>query len=143
MRVDRIKLLFFCAEKCGGCKEMKPIILQIEKEKIEGIDFEVEIIDKKDHSNKPLVDKYQIGMLPSYVFLDKEDKVLTTMDGGLTTTKETFIECIKTARDTIFMREREIKRLKAKISEEEIAIEKAKGMTTKITSETLKMYEEK
>ncbi len=75
-----MKVLKFGAVWCNGCLVMRPRWQEIEKEnpwlKTEYFDFD---------QNKKMANKYGIvsGVLPVFVFLDKEEKEILRLDGEI------------------------------------------------------------
>jgi len=75
-----MKVLKFGAVWCNGCLVMRPRWQAIEKEnpelKTEYFDFDTE---------KEMIQKYQInsGVLPVFVFLDKNDKEILRLSGEI------------------------------------------------------------
>lgn len=73
-----MKVLKFGAVWCNGCLVMRPRWAEIEKEnswlKTEYFDFD---------TNKDMVTKYRIdsGVLPVFVFLDKDEKEILRLSG--------------------------------------------------------------
>lgn len=83
-----MKVLKFGAVWCSGCLVMKPRWKEIEKEnswlQTEYHDFDNE---------KEVVNKYQINTtLPTFVFLDKEDKEFLRLNGEVS--KEELVKII-------------------------------------------------
>lgn len=73
-----MKILKFGAIWCNGCLVMRPRMAEIEKEnpwlKTEYFDFD---------KDKDVMNKYSIssGVLPVFVFLDKDDKEILRLSG--------------------------------------------------------------
>lgn len=83
-----MKILKFGAQWCSGCIIMKPRFKEIEAEnpwlKTEYYDFD---------TDKEMVEKYKIDdILPTFVFLDKEDKEFLRLHGEID--KKKIIEII-------------------------------------------------
>lgn len=88
-----MKVLKFGAGWCSGCLVMKPRWKKIEEEnawlKTEYYDYDID---------KEMVEKYQIDKtLPTFIFLDKEEKELLRLNGEID--KGKLIELIKQNRD--------------------------------------------
>lgn len=88
-----MKVLKFGAVWCSGCLVMKPRWKKIEEDnawlKTEYYDYD---------TDKEMVEKYQIDKtLPTFIFLDKEEKELLRLNGEID--KGKLIELIKQNRD--------------------------------------------
>ena len=91
--LKHMKVLKFGAVWCSGCLVMKPRWKEIEEEnswlQTEYYDFDNE---------KEMVNKYQIdNTLPTFVFLDKEDKEILRLNGEVS--KEELIKIINKNKD--------------------------------------------
>lgn len=75
-----MKILKFGAIWCNGCLVMRPRMAEIEKEnswlKTEYYDFD---------QDKEMIKKYRIesGVLPVFIFLDKENKEILRLNGEI------------------------------------------------------------
>lgn len=89
-----MKILKFGAIWCNGCLVMRPRMAEIEKEnpwlKTEYFDFDKD----KDAVNKYAIDS---GVLPVFVFLDKDDKEILRLSGEVE--KKDLIREINTNKD--------------------------------------------
>jgi thiol-disulfide isomerase/thioredoxin len=88
-----MKVLKFGAVWCSGCLVMKPRFKEIEEKntwlETEYYDFDTE---------KNIVEKFNINnTLPTFVFLDKEDKEFLRLNGEVS--KEKLLEIINQNRD--------------------------------------------
>lgn len=88
-----MKVLKFGAVWCSGCLVMKPRWKKIEQDytwlKTEYCDYD---------TDKEMVEKYQIDKtLPTFIFLDKEEKEFLRLNGEID--KDKLIELIKQNRD--------------------------------------------
>jgi len=64
-----MKALFFTAKYCSGCREMYPIIEQLQKE-----GYDITIIDIQ--KNKAIAEKYHITELPTTVVLQGQEEIV-------------------------------------------------------------------
>lgn len=88
-----MKVLKFGAVWCSGCLVMKPRWAEIEAENL-WLKTEMHDYDQ----DKKAVEKYNIDeTLPTFVFLDKNDKEFLRLNGEID--KEKLIEIINTNRD--------------------------------------------
>jgi thiol-disulfide isomerase/thioredoxin len=71
-----MKILKFGAVWCPGCLIMKPRWKEIEMEN-PWLETEYHDFDNK----KEVADKYQLGTLPAFIFLDKKDKEFLRLTG--------------------------------------------------------------
>lgn len=76
---ENITLYDFWAEWCGPCKVMHPIVEEIEKTFTDKI--KVIKIDVDDPANKEMVEKYQIGAMPTYI-IEKKGQVVNSFVGA-------------------------------------------------------------
>ena len=88
-----MKVLKFGAEWCSGCIVMKPRWKEIEGElpqlKTEYYDYD---------KDKEMVEKHSINQnLPTFVFLDKDDKEITRLSGE--PSKEELLKLIEEHKD--------------------------------------------
>ncbi|HOD40537.1 MAG TPA: thioredoxin family protein [Candidatus Wallbacteria bacterium] len=74
---NKIILYEFGAGKCAQCKQMKPIIEELQKE-LEG-KVEIKLFDVG--SDKEITEKHKIMLIPCQVFLDGEGKELFRHEG--------------------------------------------------------------
>ncbi|HPF30875.1 MAG TPA: thioredoxin family protein [Candidatus Saccharibacteria bacterium] len=82
-----MKVLKFGAVWCPGCLVMKPRWAEIEKEN-PWLQTEYFDID----SSKEMIDQYQIQTLPTFIFLDKENKEFLRLVGEIK--KEKLVDTI-------------------------------------------------
>ena len=71
-----MKILKFGATWCKECIIMKPIFLEIEKEIPE---LKTEFYEADD--SKEIMEKYNVESIPTFIFLDKNDKELLRLVG--------------------------------------------------------------
>lgn len=76
-----IKLMYFKSKFCGQCRKYLPVIEQLEKD-YSNIEFSKIDIDE----NKELVEKYQIGTLPTTILIE-DDKILKRIQGVIPKSK--------------------------------------------------------
>jgi thioredoxin 1 len=76
---ESITLYDFWAEWCGPCKIMHPIIEEIEHQY--GGKVVVKKINVDEANNQPLIEKYQIGAMPTYI-IEKGDQVASQFVGA-------------------------------------------------------------
>ena len=67
-----MKLLFFTAEWCGACKQMK--------KKMVNIDYIEKDIEIQENAN--LANQYNIKTLPTFLFLDKNNDEIKRIVGA-------------------------------------------------------------
>ena len=79
VKTDSVTLLDFWAAWCGPCKVMHPIVEEIEKEF--GGKIKVVKINVDEPSNQAMVEKYQIGAMPTYI-IEKKDQVVNSFVGA-------------------------------------------------------------
>lgn len=68
-----MKALFFTAKYCGACREMYPIIKQLQEE-----GYDITIIDIQ--KNKATAKKYNITSLPTIVVLQGKEEITRFTD---------------------------------------------------------------
>ena len=76
---EAITLFDFWAAWCGPCKVMHPIVEEIEKNFTDKI--KVIKVDVDDPNNREIVEKYQIGAMPTYV-IEKKGQVVNSFVGA-------------------------------------------------------------
>jgi len=76
---EAITLFDFWAAWCGPCKVMHPIVEEIEKNFADKI--KVIKVDVDDPNNREIVEKYQIGAMPTYV-IEKKGQVVNSFVGA-------------------------------------------------------------
>jgi thiol-disulfide isomerase/thioredoxin len=89
-----MKILKIGAIWCPGCLVMRPIWKRIEAENLELVTEYFEFDERKD-----IVAKYQIqgGVLPVFIFLDKEDNELLRLTGEVS--RERLLQAINDYKD--------------------------------------------
>ena len=87
-----MKVLKIGASWCPGCKIMIPIWQDIEKEN-PWLKTEMITIDENPESMK----KYELHQLPTFIFLDNNDKEILRMTGEVE--KEELLKIIKENKD--------------------------------------------
>ena len=76
---EAITLFDFWAAWCGPCKVMHPIVEEIEKNFADKI--KVIKVDVDDPNNREIVERYQIGAMPTYV-IEKKGQVVNSFVGA-------------------------------------------------------------
>lgn len=76
----RPKVLDFYADWCGPCKQMEPIMREVESKYRAKVDFQK--LDLDDPANEALVRKHNVRAIPYLVVLDGSGKVVSTVRGS-------------------------------------------------------------
>ena len=87
-----MKVLKFGAAWCTGCIIMKPRWKEIEAE-LPWLETEYHDFD----GDKAMVEKYNLMSLPTFIFLDKEEKEITRLSGEVE--KQKLLEVISQNKD--------------------------------------------
>lgn len=74
----KLVLLDFYATWCGPCKEMEPVMEQMEKKYSENLEFRKVDIDK----DRKIAEKYRIKAVPTYVILSPTGEEIDRMEGS-------------------------------------------------------------
>lgn len=72
-------LIDFSATWCGPCKMMKPIFNELEQTYDDRMNFVTIDVDE----NPELSRQYNVTAVPTFVFLDKEGKIVNVMTGAM------------------------------------------------------------
>ena len=83
-----MKILKFGATWCKECAIMKPMFAEIEQEMPE---LKTEFYETDD--NKEIMEKYNVESIPTFIFLDKDEKEILRLVG--LQNKEELVETIK------------------------------------------------
>ena len=83
-----MKILKFGATWCKECAIMKPMFAEIEQEMPE---LKTEFYETDD--NKEIMEKYNVESIPTFIFLDKDEKELLRLVG--LQNKEELVKTIK------------------------------------------------
>lgn len=76
-------VLDFSSEMCLECKEFSQILQPEEKKYSNKIFFKNIIINSDDKETKELLKKYNVKVVPTLVFIDKQGKVVRTTEGSI------------------------------------------------------------
>lgn len=75
----RPTLLDFSATWCGPCKMMKPIFMDLE----DTYDDRMNFVNIDVDDNPELSQRYNITAVPTFIFLDKDGKIVNTITGAV------------------------------------------------------------
>ncbi|MEK7170789.1 MAG: thioredoxin [Patescibacteria group bacterium] len=78
-KAEAITMFDFWAAWCGPCKVMHPIVEEIEKEfagKIKVVKINVD-----EPNNQAIIERYQIGAMPTYI-IEKKGQVVSSFVGA-------------------------------------------------------------
>ena len=77
-------MITFSSTMCLDCQKMKEVIKEIENDYKNKINFISINATEKDNNIKSMVKKYSIVLVPTMVFLDRNDKEVKRIEGAIT-----------------------------------------------------------
>ncbi|MBQ2644244.1 thioredoxin family protein [bacterium] len=77
------QIIVFSTPMCGECRKMAPIVDEIKKNYSDKISIlKINAVDNKKETNK-LVQKYNIYLVPTIVYLNKDGKIINRTEGSM------------------------------------------------------------
>ncbi|MDD3012669.1 MAG: thioredoxin family protein [Candidatus Gastranaerophilales bacterium] len=79
----RPTVIDFSSEMCMECRELKKVMDQVEPKYDKKIIFKKIMINSASSEDQKLVKKYEVKVVPTLVYLDKNGKVIKKTEGAL------------------------------------------------------------